>query len=424
MGWGTIGGMIGGSIGSAISNALNGNSNKPNNSGSGSSSGTGRLPSINGSGSRPSGSSGSSGSQSSFGGSGGGSSGSGGGGNHSYGDYSGGSGVSGLTTQEIQDLQRKAAANSSAWASADDAKKAQLHDENKRIYSQLGYDYDDSTGSWSPGSRFDTLWSQAQRNDLVDNVAGGFDQYYGSDAQREQEELIRRQNEAAVQQNVNALGAQKNAVQQQGKENDAAAYSAYMDVMNPNGALAEQLAARGLTQSGISESSMIDAGNSLQNAYNSNRQTVTQTLADIDLAIENARLSGDLATAQQLAAYKQQVAAAGMQNMQYLAGLQQWGIENGQQQAQNAINNAFAEAGLTGMYDGQKTMAGQQNDKTLESMTIENQVAQWAFDMEKRFGVSQRQFELDLMQLQAEGYALDNAQKELQRRYMRQTLGY
>ena len=82
-----------------------------------------------------------------------------------------------------------------------------------------------------------------------------------------------------------------------------------MDAINPNGATAEQLAALGLRSSGLTESSMISAGNTLQSSINSNLQNVNNQLVQIDLAITQAKSQGDIAAAQALEQYYAQIAS-------------------------------------------------------------------------------------------------------------------
>ncbi len=216
----------------------------------------------------------------------------------------------------------------------------------------------------------------------------------------EKEAAIRAEQEARVKSNVASLNAAKPQVQQAGAAANWQAQQNYYNLINPNGAGAEARAALGLSGSGLTESAQIAAGNAYTGAVNSNQQNVDNQLAQIDLAITQAQLNGDLATAQQLQSYYEAVYNGGMQSANNLAqmgqqyagtlanmgmgaagtgaNLGQWSIENSQQQGQqdadktlsimqfmeqqkqNNFNNLLAQAGLTGYFNGQQTMQGQQ----------------------------------------------------------------
>ena len=160
--------------------------------------------------------------------------------------------------------------------------------------------------------------------------------------------------QAGVDNAVAGLNNQKGTIQQAGDIANQAAQQTYMDVINPNGATAEQLAALGLRSSGLTESSVISAGNTLQSSINSNLQNVNNQLAQIDLAITQAKSQGNIAAAQALEQYYSQIASQMMndantilayrqqqqaQQMQY----QQWLYEMQQSAAQNAWNQQFQQ---------------------------------------------------------------------------------
>lgn len=166
----------------------------------------------------------------------------------------------------------------------------------------------------------------------------------------------------------------QNAIQA-GDIANQAAQQTYMDVINPNGATAEQLAALGLRSSGLTESSVISAGNTLQSSINSNLQNVNNQLAQIDLAITQAKSQGNIAAAQALEQYYSQIASQMMndantilayrqqqqaQQMQY----QQWLYEMQQSAAQNAWNQQFQQ---------QQAQWGQYN--TESDRRLQNQMA-------------------------------------------------
>lgn len=229
----------------------------------------------------------------------------------------------------------------------------------------------------------------------------------------EKEAAIRAEQEARVKSNVASLNAAKPQVQQAGAAANRQAQQNYYNLINPNGAGAEARAALGLSGSGLTESAQIAAGNAYTGAVNSNQQNVDNQLAQIDLAITQAQLNGDLATAQQLQSYYEAVYNGGMQSANNLAqmgqqyagtlanmgmgaagtgaNLGQWSIENSQQQGlqdadktlsimqfmeqqkQNNFNNLLAQAGLTGYFNGQQTMQGRQHEFDLYSSALDQE---------------------------------------------------
>ncbi|MBS7224847.1 MAG: hypothetical protein KH050_05835 [Clostridiaceae bacterium] len=223
--------------------------------------------------------------------------------------------------------------------------------------------------------------------------------------------------DAGVQQNIANLEAMKPMVQQAGMQANQAVQQSYYDAVNPNGAGAEQRAAMGLSDSGLTESAQIAASNAYQGAVNSNAQNVQNQLAQIDLAIRNAELSGDIATAQQLQAYYETVLQAGMQAANQIANSNRWALENGQNAYQNAIQNGFAQAGLTGKYNGQLTLAGQQAMREFESMDIANKLATLNLMIQQKFGWDAAAADVYLKQMQGQGQELSNIFQKLQNQF-------
>lgn len=181
--------------------------------------------------------------------------------------------------------------------------------------------------------------------------------------------------QSGVDSAVAGLNNQKGTIQQAGDIANQAAQQTYMDVINPNGATAEQLAALGLRSSGLTESSVISAGNTLQSSINSNLQNVNNQLAQIDLAITQAKSQGDIAAAQALEQYYAQIASQMMNDANTILAyrqqqqaqqqqLQQWMYEMQQQAAQNAWNQQFQQ---------QQAQWGQYN--TESDRRLQNQMA-------------------------------------------------
>ncbi|OUP53974.1 hypothetical protein B5F17_01825 [Butyricicoccus pullicaecorum] len=179
--------------------------------------------------------------------------------------------------------------------------------------------------------------------------------------------------QAGVDNAVAGLNNQKGTIQQAGDIANQAAQQTYMDAINPNGATAEQLAALGLRSSGLTESSMISAGNTLQSSINSNLQNVNNQLAQIDLAITQAKSQGDIAAAQALEQYYAQIASQMMNDANTVLAyrqqqqaqqqqLQQWMYEMQQQAAQNAWNQQFQQ----NQFDWNKQQQDFENRNTIQ----------------------------------------------------------
>lgn len=241
---------------------------------------------------------------------------------------------------------------------------------------------------------------------------------YMSEYEKSQD-AIRAEQEANVEKNVAALNAQKPNVQQAGEQANAAAQQQYMNVLNPNGANAEQLAALGLSTSGMSEDAAIRASNAYTQAVNSNEQNVNNQLQAIELAITNARLNGDIATAQQLQSYYNSVLSAGMQSAQNIASMNQWALENTQNRQQQNTGNNFTQAGLTGQFNGQQTMAGKQLSYTIEGMNLDNQLKNITLALQQAYGMKQAEAEYQAQLLANEGARAGNQNQYLSNEYQR-----
>lgn len=192
------------------------------------------------------------------------------------------------------------------------------------------------------------------------------------------------QQQAAIQAGVDSavadLNAQKDSVGKLTKANNAAAERAYMQTLNPNGSLAENLAANGLLSSGVTETSQIQAGNAYQGALNQNAQTQTEAIAEIERAITQAQLNGDLTAAQALSDMLTQIAQQGYQAAQDILANQQW-------QQQFGYNMGVTDAGLTGVYNGSPTLEAQRlelekQDREDQRKLIAQQLEQGQIDIE------------------------------------------
>lgn len=204
------------------------------------------------------------------------------------------------------------------------------------------------------------------------------DEYYAAQqGYRDYMEQAAQNAQNAIQSGVDSavagLNNQKGTIQQAGDIANQAAQQTYMDVINPNGATAEQLAALGLRSSGLTESSVISAGNTLQSSINSNLQNVNNQLAQIDLAITQAKSQGNIAAAQALEQYYSQIASQMMNDANTILAyrqqqqaqqqqLQQWMYEMQQSAAQNAWNQQFQQS----QFDWNKQQQDFENRNTIQ----------------------------------------------------------
>ena len=202
--------------------------------------------------------------------------------------------------------------------------------------------------------------------------------------------------QASIDSAVASLNSQKSDVMKQTEANNAAAERAYMQSIKPGGSTAENLAANGLLTSGLTESSQISAGNAYQNALNSNATTQTEALAEIERAITQARLNGDIEKANALANLYKEVAAKGYENTQNIVAAGQWGQQFGLSQAEQ-----------TGTYNGQATLAARQFE--LQKQQVQQDLEAGKIDMETaRKQLQYIQAQIDNLNAETEGQKLTN----------------
>lgn len=272
--------------------------------------------------------------------------------------------------------------------------------------------------SWQQSAQdvLDRLKNEQAAESYKSALDSAMDQY-DSKAQ-----AIRDEIDAQTRQNIANLDAQRGLVRQAGAQADAAALQNYYSAVNPNGAGAEQRAALGLSDSGLTETAQIAAANAYQGAISSNAQNVANQLAQIDLAIENARLTGDMTAAQELQSYYDSVLQAGQQNAANILAAGQWNIQNAQGQAAQLQQDAWTRAGLFGSYAGQQTLAGQQAALEFKNMDTANQRALLELEIQRKFGWDQAAADLYITQKQGQGQDLSNIYQELQNSYARRMM--
>jgi hypothetical protein len=176
------------------------------------------------------------------------------------------------------------------------------------------------------------------------------------DVQAEQDRLIQKQNEEArklyesyVQQGTDRLNTQRSDVD---KTYNDASRSAYINYMQNQRALPQQLATAGIT-GGAAESSMIQSQSNYQSSLNSVNEQRAKAMNDINTAITDLKNSGNLQLAQTLMQNAEKIADNYAQNA-YAE------IARNDTLAQQAKQNAYNDAVLTGIYNGNPTLDAQQ----------------------------------------------------------------
>lgn len=206
---------------------------------------------------------------------------------------------------------------------------------------------------------------------LGEQMANRYSQGYSDYEQKMNDAAEAQQKalQASIDSAVNNLESQKTTIGKNTEANNAAAEKAYMTAINPNGSYAEGLASQGLSKSGITESSMISAGNTYQNALNSNATTQSEALAEIERAITQARLNGEIEKANALADLYKETAAKQLENVDKINSAYQWGQQFGLSQAEQ-----------TGTYNGQATLAARQFE--LQKQQVQQDLEAGKIDME------------------------------------------
>jgi hypothetical protein len=177
------------------------------------------------------------------------------------------------------------------------------------------------------------------------------------DIQREQERLAREREEEArrlyqqqVQLGTERLNSQRGQVN---KSFDDAARQAYISYMQNQKAIPGQLAAAGIT-GGAAESTMLGAQTAYQGSISDISTAKQQAMSDIDAAITELQNSGDVQTAQYILANRDKIAENYAQNA-YSQIARNDTLRN------QAKQDAYNEAALTGEYNGKPTYDAQQD---------------------------------------------------------------
>ncbi|MBQ2782093.1 MAG: hypothetical protein IJE94_02715, partial [Oscillospiraceae bacterium] len=130
-----------------------------------------------------------------------------------------------------------------------------------------------------------------------------FEDFYNRMGGADFEKMLRENINASVQQAVNSYEAQKQETEQDAQE---MARQAYVAKLLGEKNMAQRLAAGGYA-GGMAESAMLESETNYQNNLAEIQRQRQRALDEIQRAIDNARLTGDMEMANQLADYMAQV---------------------------------------------------------------------------------------------------------------------
>lgn len=221
-----------------------------------------------------------------------------------------------------------------AGASAADVQK--LLDQRTQKASDKGlyqymYDnvYADATNYIKQANAAAQQQQQSQIEDYYADLLAKNESTYAA-IQAQQEAAAK----AAVEQSVNRLEGQKSDVEQQYQD---LYRQLYLNRRMAEKNLPQQMAAMGYN-GGLTESTALGLQTSYNDALRQGEQSKTNTLSDIDQAIANARLTGDISIAEQAAALAQQGLASYSDIVAAMQQQQNWAQQFGYQQAQDERN--------------------------------------------------------------------------------------
>ena len=244
---------------------------------------------------------------------------------------SGGGSTGGYSSSQIKDQMDK---NSQAWHGADKAEQDRLHQENVKLQAALdkatgdvSY-YDPGSGKWTTydkgvgsGNWIGGNGPQYSEPAGGGGYQGGYQGGYGpqypyqfGSVDEMKEALGYNQVSAAqkaaidayIQQTVNGLNAQKSGVTQSAEEQ---ARQAYVSYMKSKTALPQALSAAGYS-GGMADSQQIGLETNLQNNQREIGMNRDNALNEIESAIINARLEGDIKGAEAQAQLGREAATA------------------------------------------------------------------------------------------------------------------
>ena len=196
------------------------------------------------------------------------------------------------TIQQMRQLSER-------WHDADEAERKRLASRAQALGTSLGATRDDSGTWWYDGQ---PLYSTQYEAPEIPNAWEGYTDVL-KDYQSSQEDLVNRQIDAAIEQAREKYGLQKEQVDQQ---YDDLARQLYIQRRMSERDLPEQMAAMGYN-GGITESTALGIQTGYQDALREGETERINAIAQIEGAIRQAELSGDLERARQLSSVLQDI---------------------------------------------------------------------------------------------------------------------
>ena len=139
--------------------------------------------------------------------------------------------------------------------------------------------------------------------DDIDKLNNAQNELYNK-AYEQQKNIVNMQ----TQQNIDEINRNKEKLNEETTKQNKALYTDYTKQVNPYGATAESLAANGLGNSGVAESTKTNLYNTYQRNRTDTLNTAKSLLADYNAQITQARQNGDIQLAQaSLDLYNQQI---------------------------------------------------------------------------------------------------------------------
>lgn len=208
----------------------------------------------------------------------------------SGGSTAGGGGYnnSGLTTDQIVEMQNYyGTAADGLWGQKSTAAAGNLNAQQ----------------AWQQYQQQKQQQAQQQMQETLMPSMMGFEAFYNRMGGADFEKMLRENINASVQQAVNSYEAQKQETEQDAQE---MARQAYVAKLLGEKNMAQRLAAGGYA-GGMAESTMLESETNYQNNLAEIQRQRQRALDEIQRAIDNARLTGDMEMANQLADYMAQV---------------------------------------------------------------------------------------------------------------------
>ena len=244
--------------------------------------------------------------------------------------------VNGLTVDDGYGGQSMKEANQ-YWQELVDEFKYDPNDYYKgkydAVYGEGAWDGGTTTGSQVTGSGTGTGTGSktgtgySSFNDFLSGM--GYDDYA---------EQTKKYIQAAVE---NAVGGYQRQIDTVNEDTKELARQAYIANMMGQKNLDQQMSASGLA-GGMADSQRIGLQANYENNLRELEMQRAETVKELELAIENAKLTGDMQTAQELAGYLQQVQSqwsSYLMNQQQMENQNYWNNLNLQQENQNTARN-------------------------------------------------------------------------------------